>query len=69
MGNEQRGWGSSYWLGSMGGRNVHGIQVVPLRGLLGTYGRLEVPSLDEGFDELYSVQIGADGGFVVEAVG
>ena len=41
-------------------------QVVPLKGLLGTYSRLEAPSFDEGFDELYSVQIGADSGFVVE---
>jgi predicted kinase len=44
-------------------------QVVPLKGLLGTYGRLEVPCLDEGFDELYSVQIAAEGGFVIEALG
>ena len=43
-------------------------QVVPLRGLLGTYSRLEVPCLDEGFDELYSVQIGADGDFGIEAL-
>ena len=41
-------------------------QVVPLKDLLGTCNRLEVPCLDEGFDELYSVQIGADGGFMVE---
>ena len=43
-------------------------QVVPLKGLLGTCSRLERPCQDEGFDELYSVQIGADGGFVVEAL-
>jgi hypothetical protein len=42
--------------------------VIPLKGLLGTYSRLEVPCLEEGFDELYSVQIGADGKFVVEAL-
>jgi predicted kinase len=41
-------------------------QVVPLKGLLGTYSRLEVPCLDEGFDELFSVQVGTDGGFIVE---
>jgi predicted kinase len=44
-------------------------QVVPLKGLLGTHSRLEAPSLDEGFDELYAVQIGADGSFVVEPLG
>ncbi len=44
-------------------------QVVPLMGLLGTHSRLEVPCLDEGFDELFAVQIGTDGGFVVEALG
>ena len=43
-------------------------QVVPLKGLLATYSRLEVPSLDEGFDELYRVQIGAGGEFMVEAM-
>jgi predicted kinase len=43
-------------------------QVIPLKGLLGTYGRLEVPCLEESFDELYSVQIGADGRFLVEAL-
>jgi predicted kinase len=39
---------------------------VPLRGLLGTVGRMELPSLDEGFDELHYVRIDEAGGFVVE---
>jgi len=39
---------------------------VPLRGILGTAGRIELPSLVEGFDELHYVRIGNDGGFVVE---
>lgn len=39
---------------------------VPVAGMLGTYGRLEVPSLDEGFDELHYVRIAGDGSFVVE---
>ena len=39
---------------------------VPLRGLLGTAGRMELPSLEEGFDELYYVRIEEVGGFVVE---
>jgi predicted kinase len=41
-------------------------QVVPLKGLLGTAGRLELPSLAEGFDKLYYVRVSGDGGFVVE---
>jgi predicted kinase len=39
---------------------------VPLRGLLGTAGRMELPSLAEGFDELHYVRIDEDCGFVVE---
>ena len=41
-------------------------QRVPPKGILGTAGRMELPSLDEGFDELYYVWIDDDGGFVVE---
>jgi predicted kinase len=40
-------------------------QQVPLPGLLGTAARLEIPSQDEGFDELFYVKI-SDKGFVVE---
>ena len=39
---------------------------VPLLALLGTYKRLELPSPDEGFDELYYVKIGEGGKFAVE---
>lgn len=39
---------------------------VPLRGLLGTAGRMELPSLDEGFDELRYVRIDEAGTFVIE---
>jgi predicted kinase len=39
---------------------------VPLRGILGAAGRMELPSLDEGFDELRYVRIDEAGGFVVE---
>jgi predicted kinase len=39
---------------------------VPLRGILGTAGRMELPSQDEGFDELYYVRIEEGIGFVVE---
>jgi predicted kinase len=41
-------------------------QQVPLRGILGTADRMELPSLEEGFDELYYVRIDEAGGFVVE---
>ncbi len=41
-------------------------QQVPLPGLLGTYKRLELPSLSEGLDELYYVRIGEEGQFVIE---
>jgi len=41
-------------------------ECIPLPGILGTYKRLEVPSVDEGFDELHYVRIAADDSFVVE---
>ena len=41
-------------------------QRVPFKGLLGTAGRMERPSLEEGFDELHYVRIDETGGFVVE---
>ncbi len=41
-------------------------QVVPFLGLLGTSGRMELPSLDEGFDELHYVRIDDNDGFVIE---
>ena len=41
-------------------------QRVPLKGVLGTAGRMELPSADEGFDELYYVRIDETCGFVVE---
>ena len=40
-------------------------QRVPLLGILGTAGRMQLPSRDEGFDELFYVRID-DAGFVVE---
>lgn len=39
---------------------------VPLRGILGTAGRMELPTLEEGFDELHYVRIEGGGVFVVE---
>jgi len=41
-------------------------QRVPPKGILGTAGRMELPVLGEGFDELHYVRIDETGGFVVE---
>ncbi len=41
-------------------------QQVPLKGILGTSGRLELPRYEEGFDRLYYVRIGDRGKFIVE---
>jgi predicted kinase len=41
-------------------------QRVPRAGIFGTYSRLRVPTLAEGFDELYYVRIDEKGEFVVE---
>jgi predicted kinase len=41
-------------------------QRVPLKGLLGTAARMELPSLEEGFEELNYVWINETCGFVVE---
>ena len=39
---------------------------VPVKGILGMYNKLEIPSLDEGFSALYHVSIRDDGIFKVE---
>jgi predicted kinase len=41
-------------------------QQVPLPGILGTAGRMEIPTRAEGFNELFYVRIGDDNGFVIE---
>ena len=41
-------------------------QQVPLRGILGTAGRMEFPTRDEGFDAMYYVRIDEADRFVVE---
>jgi predicted kinase len=43
-----------------------GDQRVPLKGLLGTACRMELPAIGEGFDELHYVRIDEGGIFVVE---
>ncbi len=42
-----------------------GSKAIPLRGLLATVKRLERPSAEEGFDELYRVEIDRQDTFVV----
>ncbi len=39
---------------------------IPPVAIAGTQKRLEAPSWDEGFDELYSVQLDPSGGFILE---
>jgi predicted kinase len=41
-------------------------QRVPDKAILGTYNRLEIPRIEEGFDRLLYVRLGEDGGFIVE---
>ena len=41
-------------------------QKIPLAGILGTAGRLELPQLDEGFSRLYYVRIEDERQFIVE---
>jgi predicted kinase len=42
-----------------------GSACIPVAGVLGTYARLQLPTLDEGFDELHYVFIDPTGDFVV----
>lgn len=43
-----------------------GKQRVPVKGVLSTYQRLQMPSYEEGFDKLYYVSAAEDGTFSVE---
>ena len=43
-----------------------GKERIPDKGVMGTAGRLELPSMAEGFDELWYVRMDGRGGFVVE---
>jgi predicted kinase len=43
-----------------------GKGAVPVKGLLGTYKRLEPPQREEGFDRIYRVRLTPEGGWVVE---
>ncbi|HEX5083103.1 MAG TPA: AAA family ATPase [Blastocatellia bacterium] len=39
---------------------------IPLRGIVATHRKLEPPSYDEGFDQLFYVEVGGDGAFIVK---
>jgi predicted kinase len=39
---------------------------IPELGIRGTFNKLEIPSFDEGFDELYYVKIANDHSFIIE---
>ncbi|HEY8458954.1 MAG TPA: AAA family ATPase [Blastocatellia bacterium] len=39
---------------------------IPTKGIVATHRKLELPSYDEGFDELFYVEIGDDGAFIVK---
>jgi predicted kinase len=43
-----------------------GIARVPVKAILGTYKRLQLPRREEGFDNLFYVRIGETGEFVLE---
>lgn len=43
-----------------------GKEHIPLAGIKSTHAKLQLPSLDEGFDELYYVKINEENKFVVE---
>jgi predicted kinase len=47
-------------------RQRTGKRRIPDRGVAGTYKRLELPGLCEGFDRLYYVHIAGNGQFIVE---
>jgi len=42
-----------------------GKQAIPVAGLIGTMKRLESPTLEEGFDQLFEVTVDAENRFVV----
>jgi len=47
-------------------RQRQGSAQIPDKGVIGVAGRLELPSLSEGFDKLWYVTMDGNGGFVVE---
>ena len=51
-------------------RNSHrtGKANIPEIGVRATYKKLEIPSLDEGFDEIFKVKIAGNGGFLINSL-
>lgn len=49
-------------------RNHHrtGKAQIPIAGILGTFKKLQPPSWQEGFDQIYTVKVGADHQFIVK---
>ena len=47
-------------------RGRAGAHAVPVKGIAAKYHKLQIPSLDEGYDDLYSVTINPEGGFTVQ---
>ena len=41
---------------------------IPEIGVRATYKKLEIPSLDEGFDEIFKVKIAGNGGFLINSL-
>lgn len=47
-------------------RQRNGKASIPEKGIIGAYRKLELPSFDEGFDQLFYVEIAGDSQFVVK---
>ncbi|MBO0725551.1 MAG: AAA family ATPase [Blastocatellia bacterium] len=47
-------------------RQRNGKSLIPEKGIIGAYRKLEPPGFDEGFDRLFYVEIGDDGAFIVK---
>ena len=46
-------------------RQRSGKSLIPEKGILGAYRKLELPNFDEGFDQLFYVEIAEGGQFIV----
>jgi hypothetical protein len=46
-------------------RQRRGKALIPEKGIIGAYRKLELPSFDEGFDQLFYVEIAEGGQFIV----
>jgi predicted kinase len=44
-----------------------GKQKIPVPGVAGTYGKIQAPTMKEGFQHIYTVRISPENAFVVEA--